>query len=78
MWWLISGFLVFSAIWPQALRPIADALGIEFISNFVLASLIVFLLYQTMEMVGDHTRQGRQLRRLVCKPEHLDRGREAA
>ena len=77
IWWLIAGFMMLSAIVPQALRPIADALGIEFISNLVLASMIVFLLYQTMEMVGDHTAQGRKLRRLVCRTaadRFVDRG----
>jgi hypothetical protein len=64
IWWLVAGLMLLAAAAPQALRPIADALGIEFVSNLVLASLIVFLLYQNMEHLADSTQTARRLRRL--------------
>ena len=67
IWWLVVGFFLFSAIAPEALEPIANALGIEFVSNFVLASMIVFLLYQVVEQIATTTEQTRGFRQLVSK-----------
>lgn len=67
VWWLVVGLFLLSAVVPQALRPIADALGIEFVSNLVLASMVVFLLYQMVEQIGVTTQQGRGFRQLVSR-----------
>jgi hypothetical protein len=67
IWWLFACFFAFSAIAPQLLRPIAELLSIESVSNLVLASMVVFLLYQTIELVAHHTDASRRLRRFVCR-----------
>jgi hypothetical protein len=67
LWWLGLGFLMWSAVWPGSLRPVADALGIEFVSNFVLASMLIFLLYQVLELVAATTGQSRRLRELSSR-----------
>jgi hypothetical protein len=67
IWWLFACFFAFSAIAPQLLRPLADLLSIASVSNLVLASMVVFLLYQTIELVAHHTDESRRLRRLVCR-----------
>ena len=67
VWWLFAFFFAFAAVAPQWLRPIADVLGIESVSNLVLATMIVFLLFQTIELVGQHTDESRRLRRMVCR-----------
>lgn len=45
-WWVVGIFLVIAAYEPEFYRPIANILGIRFISNFVLASLVMFLFMQ--------------------------------
>ena len=51
-WWLVGLFLVIAAYEPEYYRPIANILGIHFISNFVLASLVMFLF---MQGLSNHT-----------------------
>lgn len=67
IWWVVVGFFMLSAVAPASLRPIANSLGIEVISNFVLATMIVFILYQLVDQLSATTRQARSLRRLVSR-----------
>ncbi len=67
VWWLGLGFFMLSAVVPELLRPIADLLGIKLISNFVLATMIVFLLYNMIEQTSTSTRQARNHRQLVSR-----------
>ena len=67
VWWLGLGFFMLSAVAPELLRPIANLLGIELISNFVLATMIVFLLYNMIEQTSTSTRQTRNHRELVSR-----------
>ena len=67
VWWLFACFFAFATVAPHLLRPIANLLSIESVSNLVLAAMVVFLLYQTIELVAQHTDESRRLRRLVCR-----------
>jgi hypothetical protein len=67
VWWLGMIFFMLSAIVPQAFRPLADLLGIEFVSNLILASMILFLLYQMIEQMSVSTGQTRGHRQLVSR-----------
>ena len=49
MIWLVSLFLFVSTVNPMVLRSLADVLQIELISNFVLASLIFLLFWQSFQ-----------------------------
>lgn len=51
-WWLVGVFLIIAAYEPEFYRPIANILSIRFISNFVLASLVMFLF---MQGLSNHT-----------------------
>jgi hypothetical protein len=66
-WWLFASFFAFSVVAPHLLRPLANLLGIESVSNLVLACMVVFLLIQTIEQVAQNTDETRRLRRLVCR-----------
>ncbi|WP_234996182.1 DUF2304 family protein [Pseudobacteriovorax antillogorgiicola] len=67
VWWAVSAFLVLSLILPGALEPLAKALGIELVSNLVMASLIFFLFLQTLEMSVENTSANRKMRIFVSK-----------
>jgi hypothetical protein len=47
-WWMVGFFLVVATFEPEFYRPVATLLGIKFISNFVLASLVMFLFMQAL------------------------------
>ncbi len=49
MIWLVSAFLFAATIDPSILRDLADLLQIELVSNFVLASLIFLLFWQSFQ-----------------------------
>jgi hypothetical protein len=66
IWWLFAGFLIFAAIFPLSLRPLADFMGIQVVSNMVIGIALVFLLIQLMEQAAINTSHTRQIRRLVC------------
>jgi hypothetical protein len=65
-WYLVSAFILVSAIRPQWLRPLADLLSINLISNLVLAVLTMFLFVQMLEQYSESARSQRQLVRLVA------------
>lgn len=65
-WYLVSAFIFVASVRPQWLRPLADLLGIQLISNLVLAVLTMFLFVQMLEQYSDSTRSQRQMVRLVA------------
>lgn len=64
-WWLASLFLIVATISPTVYRPIADFLGIETISNFILAALSFFIFCNMIELTASHTKVERKLRQFV-------------
>jgi hypothetical protein len=64
-WWLAGTLLLVSAIAPKILLPVAHALGVSLVSNFVLAVLILFLYLQLFQMNAMQTRESRRVRDLV-------------
>jgi hypothetical protein len=65
-WYLVSAFIFVASVRPQWLRPLADLLGIELISNLVLAVLTMFLFVQMLEQYSETARSQRQVVRLVA------------
>jgi hypothetical protein len=65
-WYLVSAFILVSAVRPQWLRPLADLLGINLVSNLVLAVLTMFLFMQMLEQYAETARSQRQMVRLVA------------
>ena len=65
LWWVVTSFLVVSLVSPTSLKPVANILGIELVSNFVMASLILFLFLQTLEISVENTSNHRKFRKLV-------------
>ncbi|OJT20097.1 glycosyl transferase family 2 [Archangium sp. Cb G35] len=65
-WYLISAFIFVASVRPQWLRPLADLMGIQLISNLVLAVLTMFLFAQMLEQYSESTRSQRQMVRLVA------------
>ena len=49
IWWLVFGFILFCTVFPHWLEPITAFFGIHLVSNFVLASLILFLFFYTIQ-----------------------------
>ena len=64
-WILLLGFLLFCVITPESLRPIASFLGIQVVSNFVIAALIFFLIYQAIQESVFSTQHSRKLREMI-------------
>ena len=49
IWWLVFGFVLFCTLFPHWLEPITQILGVHLVSNFVLASLILFLFFYAIQ-----------------------------
>ncbi len=64
-WLFFFGFLLFCVLSPESLRPIAEFLGIQVVSNLIFASLIFFLIFQALQESIFSTQFGRKLRQLV-------------
>lgn len=65
IWWLVAAFLLTAAVEPELLRPITRALGIELVSNFVLAVMVMFLFFQMVEHQAESARYTRQIAELT-------------
>lgn len=65
VWWMIFCFLFFCVVTPQSLLPLAHALGVELVSNFVLATMILFLAFQAIQESSFSTAHSRRLRDVV-------------
>jgi hypothetical protein len=66
-WWLISLFLTIAVIDPEIFRPLTQTLGIALVSNFVLASMVMFLVLQLVELSAESTQQTRKFRDMVSR-----------
>lgn len=64
-WWLVFAFLAVAIVSPTSLSPIVEFLGIQLVSNFVLGTMIVLLIFQTIQESVFSTLQARKLRELV-------------
>jgi hypothetical protein len=67
LWILMAAFIFIAATVPQALRPLADALGVALVSNLVLAMLVMFLFLQAYELSAELTTNNRKLRQMVSR-----------
>ena len=65
VWWLVAFFLLAAVVSPSLLVPIAHLLGIELVSNMVLATLILFVMLQILVESSETTAQLRKIRNLV-------------
>jgi hypothetical protein len=65
IWWLIFLFLLLCTVYPEILLPVAHILGIQLVSNLVLASLIVFLMFLAIQESALTTFLTRRMRDLV-------------
>ncbi|RYZ89080.1 MAG: DUF2304 family protein, partial [Proteobacteria bacterium] len=65
VWWAVAFFIILALVQPSLLKPLVDAMGIKVVSNFVLASLVMFLFIQVLELTGETTAQSRKFRQLV-------------
>src|SRR4051812_1840140 len=66
VWWFIFLFLTIAIVFPGGLVPVVGALGIQVVSNFVLASMILFLVFQAIQESAFSTTLSRKLRELAC------------
>jgi hypothetical protein len=66
-WWAMSLFILVAGLAPQLLIPITELLGIQVVSNFVLAALVLFLFLQLFDLTSDTSLQGRKLRLIVAR-----------
>lgn len=66
-WWAMASFICVAAIDPELLRPLTNILGIKLVSNFVLATLSMFLFVQLIEQNSEVTASNRKFRRLTSK-----------
>ena len=65
VWWFIFAFLLWCVISPASLQPVAHLLGVQLVSNFVLATMILFLAFQAIQESAFTTKQSRKMRDLV-------------
>lgn len=65
VWWLVTAFMILALVFPDILIPLAKFLGISLVSNLVMASLIVFLFLQSIELTSELTRYQRRFRNFV-------------
>jgi hypothetical protein len=65
IWWLVAGLLLAAAIDPEVFRPVTRLLGIELVSNFVLAAMVMFLFVQSLEHQAESARSSRQIAQLT-------------
>lgn len=66
-WWAMSIFILVAGLAPQLLLPITELLGIQVVSNFVLATLVLFLFLQLFDLTSDTSLQSRKLRLVVAR-----------
>jgi hypothetical protein len=65
-WWLVIAFLFVGVAYPKAYLHLAEMLGIQLVSNFVIGAMLLFLLKSALENAAESTRNARKLRELVC------------
>ncbi len=66
VWWPMAIFLLIAVIKPYWLTPIASFFGINLVSNFFLATMILFLFSQVFLVTAQSDSTLRKLREVVC------------
>lgn len=66
LWWIFLAFILVAAWFPLWLRPVADFLRIELVSNLVLASAVLFLVFQLFLEIGAAFGTAKALRQVVA------------
>ncbi|MCX6125866.1 MAG: DUF2304 family protein, partial [Proteobacteria bacterium] len=61
-WWFVAVFVALAATKPELFAAVSQFLGIRYVSNFVLAGLVMFLFAQTFEAAGLISKLQRQIR----------------
>lgn len=65
--WIVLLALAVAVVAPEALLPIASVFGIQVVSNMVFATMILFLLFESLAGAADQTKSQRQVRKLVSR-----------
>lgn len=65
--WVVLFALGVTLVAPELLFPIAQLFGIQVLSNMVFATMILFLLFESLKGAAEQTSATRQLRRLVAR-----------
>ncbi len=65
--WVVLMALGVVVVRPELLLPVAALFGIQLVSNLVFATMILFLLFESLTSAAENTRSQRQLRVLVAK-----------
>ncbi|MFT3928202.1 MAG: DUF2304 family protein [Myxococcales bacterium] len=65
--WIVLFALGITVVDPNVLLPIAQLFGIQVVSNMVFATMLLFLLFESLKGAAEQTSATRQLRRLVAR-----------
>jgi glycosyltransferase involved in cell wall biosynthesis len=65
VWIAVFGFLIVSAVKPESLAPLSQALGFKLVSNFVLAGLIFFSFLEILQQSAQNVKISRKLREVI-------------
>lgn len=66
-WWSIAAFLLIAATSPSLFTPVTQFLGIELVSNFVMATTIIFLFLQVLSLSANQTNESRKIRLMISR-----------
>lgn len=76
--WLVLLALGIILVVPDLLLPVASMFGVQVVSNLVFATMILFLLFESLTLAAEQTKSHRQLRRLVARLAQREFAAEAA
>ncbi|MET0340473.1 MAG: DUF2304 family protein [Polyangiales bacterium] len=65
--WIVLVALGVAVAAPDVLLPIASVFGIRLVSNMVFATMILFLLFESLAGAAEQTKSQRQVRKLVSR-----------
>jgi len=65
--WIVLAALGIAIVDPDFLFPVARLFGIQVLSNMVFATMILFLLFESLKGAAEQTATTRQLRRMVAR-----------
>jgi hypothetical protein len=65
VWWAMAAFLIIASIDPHVYKPITNLLGIQLVSNFVMAAMILFLFFQSFDLTAENSKLTRKQRQIV-------------
>ncbi|MEY3902731.1 MAG: hypothetical protein RL189_2037 [Pseudomonadota bacterium] len=66
VWLSVFTFLLFAALVPEWLEPLARLAGFRLVSNFVLAGLILFAFLEILQQTTQTVKAHRKIRDLIC------------